>query len=100
MLFKFASFVDVCLINEFTPKYIKKSPPNNFNQYACVSKKVEIAVKPNPATAPYTESAVAAPIPVIKPEIRPSVNVRFIVNKPIGPTGAATEKPIIKPLVK
>ena len=45
-------------------------------------------------------SAIAAPRPVTNPEIRPSDKVRLMVSTPIGPTGAATENPMINPLIK
>ena len=41
---------------------------------------------------------MAAPIPVAKPERRPSAKVRLMVSTPMGPTGAAIEKPIMIPL--
>src|SRR3712207_1946110 len=47
--------------------------------------------------APYTASAVAAPRPETKPEARPSASVRRMHSTPIGPTGAATAKPIMRP---
>jgi len=43
-------------------------------------------------------SADAAPRPESMPEARPWVNVRLIHSAPIGPTGAAIEKPIASPL--
>lgn len=86
--------------NDFIPKKSKNNPPTSFIQNSWVSKKEEMAVKPKPAIIPYTVSAIAAPIPVTNPEIRPSDNVRFIVSTPIGPTGAATEKPMSKPFSK
>jgi hypothetical protein len=52
---------------------------------------------PKPATPPYTASAVAAPNPDIKPEVLPLVKVRCMQSRPIGPTGAAIEKPTINP---
>src|SRR5512133_850414 len=60
----------------------------------------EMKVNPKPATQPYMPSAVAAPSPDIKPEARPSARVRRMHNTPIGPTGAAMEKPIRRPRKK
>src|SRR4030042_2781193 len=45
-------------------------------------------------------AAVAAPSPVTKPERRPSVKVRRIQSTPMGPTGAAMEKPMMRPRSK
>jgi hypothetical protein len=42
-------------------------------------------------------SALAAPIPDKKPASRPSAKVRRMQRTPIGPTGAAMEKPIKSP---
>ena len=41
---------------------------------------------------------MAAPKPEINPCNRPSASVRRIQSTPIGPTGAAMEKPIMTPL--
>ena len=45
-------------------------------------------------------SAVAAPRPEMKPDARPSANVRRMHSTPIGPTGAAIEKPMMNPRSK
>jgi len=45
-------------------------------------------------------SAVAAPRPETRPEVRPSAKVRRMHNMPIGPTGAAIKKPMANPLSK
>ncbi|MNT41446.1 hypothetical protein D3C72_1778060 [compost metagenome] len=45
-------------------------------------------------TAPYTASAAAAPRPVASPAARPRSRVRCMVNKPMGPTGAAMSTPM------
>ncbi len=57
-------------------------------------------VKPNAAIHPYTASAVAAPRPDTNPCTRPLDNVRLMHKIPMGPTGAATEKPITNPFRK
>ena len=54
-------------------------------------------VNPKAAIAPYIISAVAAPIPDKKPVNLPLESVRRIQSTPIGPTGAAMDKPINKP---
>lgn len=86
------------VIHDFIPRNIKNIPPINCIQNSCAKRNEEITVNPNPAIMPYTVSAIAAPIPVTNPEIRPSVNVRFMVSTPIGPTGAAIESPMMIPL--
>src|SRR3990172_7942710 len=58
----------------------------------------DTTVRPNPATVPYTASAVAAPRPETRPTARPSARVRLMQSTPIGPTGAAIEKPTMIPL--
>src|ERR1700676_2978128 len=42
-------------------------------------------------------SAVAAPMPVANPMRQPPVIVRRMQSSPIGPTGAAIEKPTARP---
>ncbi|MDO9545201.1 MAG: hypothetical protein Q7J07_00430 [Pelolinea sp.] len=42
---------------------------------------------------PYTASADAAPKPLAKPDLNPFCSVRRMHSTPIGPTGAAIEKP-------
>lgn len=49
---------------------------------------------------PYKASAVAAPNPDNNPINLPEDIVRFMQRTPIGPTGAAIEKPMIRPLYK
>lgn len=56
-------------------------------------------VIPNPAMMPNIASALAAPNPETRPDQRPSANVRRMHNTPIGPTGAAMEKPMIRPRI-
>lgn len=48
----------------------------------------------------YTESAAAAPSPEKRPENRPNCKVLRMQSTPIGPTGAAMEKPSIIPFKK
>ena len=55
---------------------------------------------PKAAIAPYIPSAIATPIPTIKPAEKPNSRVLFMQNIPIGPIGAAIENPIIKALIK
>src|SRR5260221_7817311 len=57
----------------------------------------EIKVSPKPAIQPYTASADAAPRPDTSPAARPCASVRRMHSTPIGPTGAAIEKPISNP---
>ena len=45
-------------------------------------------------------SAEAAPSPVASPAARPSARVRRMQSTPIGPTGAAIEKPMMMPRIK
>lgn len=52
------------------------------------------AARPNAPTAPYSPSATAAPMPVASPAGQPRSIERWIVSRPIGPTGAAIESPI------
>lgn len=100
LLARFASFVAGLLRNDLIPRYNKNRPPSSLMTNSCEVKKEEMAMMPKPATAPYVASAHAAPRPVTNPEIRPSVKVRLMVSTPIGPTGAAMEKPMINPLIK
>jgi hypothetical protein len=60
----------------------------------------EMKVKPNAAMHPYKASAVAAPKPETSPWSRPSASVRRMHSTPMGPTGAAMEKPIMSPLMR
>jgi hypothetical protein len=78
----------------------RNAPPIKRNKICCWSRKLEIKVKPNAAILPYRASAVAAPTPDRNPIILPEDKVRFMQRIPIGPTGAAIEKPMIKPLYK
>lgn len=47
---------------------------------------------------PYKASALATPNPDNMPDQRPRVRVRWMHNKPVGPTGAAMASPINIPL--
>ncbi len=82
------------------PRQHKKPPPIRRNQACWLTRKFEIKVRPKPAIDPYIPSAVTAPRPVTRPETRPSANVRRMHRTPIGPTGAAIERPMAMPLNK
>jgi len=49
----------------------------------------------SPAMHLYTVSAVAAPIPEIRPKMHPWTIDRRMHSTPMGPTGAAMEKPMM-----
>ena len=80
------------------PRKHRNIPPIKRSQICSWSRKLEIKVSPNAATKPYRESAVAAPKPDNKPTTLPDDKVRLMHSIPIGPTGAAIEKPMIRPL--
>jgi hypothetical protein len=99
-LFSEGDFSDGLTSRVFAPKRHRKTPPNKRSHSCCWMSVSEMKVKPNAATHPYMASAVAAPKPEISPWSRPSASVRRIHSTPIGPTGAAIEKPIMRPLTR
>src|ERR1035441_1209826 len=52
---------------------------------------------PNPAMAPYSVSASAAPKPERRPDLQPFSRVRSIQSTLTGPTGAEMIRPTAKP---
>src|SRR5439155_23236421 len=83
--------------NVRAPRYRRNAPPNTRNGTDAPSSAPEISVRPKAATAPYVASAHAAPSPEAKPIRRPYAIVRRRQSAPIGPTGAAMEKPMTRP---
>jgi len=72
-------------------------PPTIWSHSLCATSVFVTRERPKAATAPYSASAVAAPSPEAKPMARPSARVRRMQSTPMGPTGAAMEKPMIRP---
>src|SRR5437870_2582890 len=88
------------LRNVRAPRKHSAAPPPRRSADTCASRKPEMAVSPNPAIHPYAASAVAAPRPVASPAVRPCSRLRRMHSRPIGPTGAAIDRPITSPLIR
>lgn len=81
-------------IKNLIPRKIKNKPPPILIQTDWLIRIDARKVSPKAAIAPNNASAVAAPSPVTNPDQRPLTSVRLMHKIPIGPTGAAIEKPI------
>src|SRR5664280_2834789 len=77
----------------------RAAPPSASGTRAVVSAAMS-QVTPRAPTVPYVASATAAPSPVANPIRNPRSIVRWIVSSPIGPTGAATDRPTTIALTK
>lgn len=95
----FAGSVAGGAVNVRHPRQINIMPPTSCSHHPELARNAANAPMPTPAISPYIASATAAPIPQRNPVSLPADNVRFMHRSPIGPTGAAIEKPIIAPLI-
>lgn len=86
--------------NVLTPRNKSNPPPTILSQKCWLAITSETNVRPNAAMLPYSESAVAAPKPMIMPRECPSVRVLRMHNTPAGPIGTAIANPIISPFMK
>jgi len=86
--------------NVLIPRNKSNPPPIRLTQKCWLAITSEINVRPNTAILLYSESAVAAPRPMIRPRECPSASVLRMHIIPIGPIGTAIANPIISPFKK
>ena len=86
--------------NVLIPRNKSNPPPTRRSQNDWLAITSETNVRPNAAMLPYSESAVAAPRPMIRPRECPSASVLRMHIIPSGPIGTAIANPIISPFRK
>jgi hypothetical protein len=83
-----------------TPIHARNAAPPNASGTRAATMDETTADTPSAPMAPYNASASAAPRPLAKPMARPCASVRWMHSRPMGPTGAAMERPMTRDLSK